>query len=187
MRSLSLSASDILVLSLLCEQPMHGYQLNQELENRDVRDWASISRPQVYYSLNKLERMGLVSPAADDHAPSGPERRLCRINPAGRAALSEALGRKSWVAQRTIPPFLTWLALSPHARKATVRSQVRARREYLEQELLRERATLLSLAGDTGVMALPARLMVELTVRHFEVELEWLKNVAEVLLSEGRG
>ncbi|MDA8130143.1 MAG: helix-turn-helix transcriptional regulator [Elusimicrobia bacterium] len=182
MRSRSLSTCDILILSLLCEQPMHGYQMNQELENRDVRDWANISRPQVYYSLKKLEQMGMVSPAADAQPPVGPERRLCRINSSGRAALVKALGRKSWASQRTIPPFLTWLALSPHAGKDAVRAQLKARAEYLGRELERERKTLAALASETGVMAVPARLMVELTVKHFETELEWLKKAKKEIL-----
>jgi hypothetical protein len=40
---------------------MHGYQANLELERRQVQDWAGISRPQVYYSLEKLARLGLVT------------------------------------------------------------------------------------------------------------------------------
>ena len=47
---------DLVLLSLLAERPQHGYQANLELERRQVRDWAGISRPQVYYSLEKLAR-----------------------------------------------------------------------------------------------------------------------------------
>ncbi len=57
-----LTTPDLVVLSLLSEQPMHGYQVNQTLEYREVRDWAGISRPQVYYSLRKLERLALIAP-----------------------------------------------------------------------------------------------------------------------------
>ena len=49
---------DLVLLSLLAEQPMHGYQANLELERRQVQDWAGVSRPQVYYSLEKLARLG---------------------------------------------------------------------------------------------------------------------------------
>jgi DNA-binding PadR family transcriptional regulator len=48
------------ILSLLAERPMHGYQVNLELERRCVRDWAAISRPQIYYSLEKLAKAGLI-------------------------------------------------------------------------------------------------------------------------------
>jgi len=55
-RKTELTTPDLLLLSLLAERPMHGYQANAELERRCVRDWAAISRPQVYYSLEKLAR-----------------------------------------------------------------------------------------------------------------------------------
>ncbi|MFI5107117.1 MAG: hypothetical protein ACHP79_19505, partial [Terriglobales bacterium] len=62
-RKRELTVPDLVLLSLLAEQPMHGYQANLELERRQVEDWAGISRPQVYYSLEKLARLGLVSDA----------------------------------------------------------------------------------------------------------------------------
>src|SRR5258708_13550795 len=49
-----LTIPDLVLLSLLAERPMHGYEANLEMERRDIRDWAAISRPQVYYSLEKL-------------------------------------------------------------------------------------------------------------------------------------
>ena len=55
-RERALTTPDLVLLSLLAERPMHGYQANLELERRQVRDWAGISRPQVYYSLEKMER-----------------------------------------------------------------------------------------------------------------------------------
>jgi DNA-binding PadR family transcriptional regulator len=42
-----LTTPDLVLLSLLAERPMHGYQANAELERREIRDWAAISRPQV--------------------------------------------------------------------------------------------------------------------------------------------
>src|SRR6516162_9618777 len=60
-----LTTPDLVLLSLLAERPMHGYQANLELERRQIRDWAAVSRPQVYYSLEKLEKLGLLRTAKD--------------------------------------------------------------------------------------------------------------------------
>ena len=65
----ALTVPDLVLLSLLAEQPMHGYQANLELERRQVQDWAGVSRPQVYYSLEKLARLGLITEAGD-HEPA---------------------------------------------------------------------------------------------------------------------
>src|ERR1700752_151520 len=72
-RKLDLTTPDFVLLSLLAERPMHGYQANLELERREIRDWANLSRPQVYYSLEKLARAGMIRAggAAETRAGAG--------------------------------------------------------------------------------------------------------------------
>src|SRR3954469_7959156 len=108
----SLSLPDLVLLSLLAERPMHGYEANALLEQRQVRDWAGISRAQVYYSFDKLAAAGLLAVARDTSAPAGPEKQVLRTTAKGRAQLAAALARESWATHRERPPFLTWLALS---------------------------------------------------------------------------
>src|ERR1700731_4800380 len=92
-RKLALTTPDLVLLSLLAERPMHGYQANLELERREIRDWAGISRPQVYYSLEKLARAGSIRTLETDAPASGPERSTFETTAKGRAALAEALER----------------------------------------------------------------------------------------------
>ncbi|HEY6253941.1 MAG TPA: PadR family transcriptional regulator, partial [Candidatus Angelobacter sp.] len=122
-----LTTPDLVLLSLLAERAMHGYQANAELVRREVRDWAGISRPQVYYSLEKLARSGLIRAEDTDEPLVGPERRVFVTTARGRSALAEALERDEWTNQRERPPFLTWLALSWQARPGIVRQQLRRR------------------------------------------------------------
>ena len=165
---------DLVVLALLAERPMHGYELNRELERREVRDWAGISRPQVYYSLHKLKRARLIEPAGPRSRKGSIKRQVFSLTEAGRGALSDALERPSWATQRIPPPFLTWLALSPHARAGVASRQLQRRREFLLAEVEKERATLAAIRKDSGPMVQVAALMVDLTIRHMEVELDWL-------------
>ena len=119
---------DLVLLSLLSEQAMHGYQANLELERRCIRDWAAISRPQVYYSLEKLARQGLIRAASDAADAAGPERRVYATTPKGLAALAAALSAERWTSERDRPPFLTWLALSWRLPVEAVRVQIERRR-----------------------------------------------------------
>src|SRR5438270_11126654 len=89
-RRVELTTPDLVLLSLLAEQPLHGYQANLELERREVRDWAGISRPQVYYSIEKLARLGLIRAAESDEPAAGPERAMFGTTAKGRAALAAA-------------------------------------------------------------------------------------------------
>jgi DNA-binding PadR family transcriptional regulator len=157
---------------------MHGYQANLELERRQVRDWAGVSRPQVYYSLEKLARQGLLRDAAGEHASAGPERRVLTISARGRTALADALEREDWTTGRDRPVFLTWVALSWQARPGVVEQQIERRREFLKAELARERATLRSIRVEVGHRFHEAVWMVSLVIEQFQVELRWLSKLA---------
>jgi len=188
-----LTPADLVVLGLLLEQPMHGYGVNQELARREVRDWAGVSRPQVYYSLRKLAEAGHIAPASGraagaergpaerGSAEGGPERRVYRVTAAGRRAYAAALARPEWATQRPPPPFVTWLVLATHADPAVRARQLARRRAFLEAEAMRERATLAAIMTGTGPTVVVAALVVSLTIRQFEAELAWLGEVATAL------
>jgi DNA-binding PadR family transcriptional regulator len=173
-----LTTPDLVLLSLLAERPMHGYQANLELERREVRDWAGISRPQVYYSLEKLERLGFVRGGEDTTPAAGPERSVFATTARGRAALAAALEREDWTTQRERPLFLTWVALSWQARPGVFERQLRRRQEFLEQELEREVATLKSIREEVGHRFHEAVWMVSLMIDQFRCELRWLRKLA---------
>jgi DNA-binding PadR family transcriptional regulator len=182
----ALTTPDLVLLSLLAERPMHGYQANAELERREIRDWAGISRPQVYYSLEKLARAGLIRSLETGEPASGPERSSFETSARGRAALADALERDEWATQRDRPAFLTWMALSWQARPRAVREQLRRRSEFLEREIAREKATLDSVLSEVGHRYHEAVWMIKLMIEKFEVELRWAKRVAREMKRRGR-
>jgi DNA-binding PadR family transcriptional regulator len=172
-----LTTPDLVLLSLLAERPMHGYQANLELERRQVRDWAAISRPQVYYSLEKLARLGLIKSAISDEPAGGPERNVFSTTAGGRAALADALENEEWTSQRERPPFLTWIALSWQARPGVVERQLRRREKFLEQELERETATLRAVRAEVGHRFHEAVWMLSLAIQQIRTELAWVRKL----------
>jgi len=71
------------LLALLAEEERHGYELKTAFERRTGGQWA-INIGQVYTTLQRLERDGLVEPAGADG-----ERNDYRITAAGRGQLDE--------------------------------------------------------------------------------------------------
>jgi len=177
-RKRGLTTPDLVLLSLLAERPMHGYQANLELERREVRDWAGISRPQVYYSLEKLAERGFVRTHESEAPAAGPERSVFETTAKGRSALADALERADWATQRERPPFLTWMALSWHARPGIFQQQLRRRQAFLEKELAREQEVLRSIREEVGHRFHEAVWMVSLTIAQFRTELRWLRRLA---------
>jgi DNA-binding PadR family transcriptional regulator len=180
-RKLDLTTADLVVLSLLSERPMHGYEANLELERREIRDWVGISRPQVYYGLDKLQRLGFLRAKASNEPAAGPERNVLTATADGRAALADALEREDWTTQRERPPFLTWIALSWLARPGVFKRQIQRRRTFLESELARENETLHSVLHEVGHPYHEAVWMVKLTLEQFKVELAWLDKLEQEL------
>jgi DNA-binding PadR family transcriptional regulator len=185
-KSRDLTTPDLVLLSLLCELPRHGYEANLELERRDVKDWAGVSRPQVYYSLEKLSRLGLVGAAKSEEPIAGPERRVLATTRKGRAALADALERADWTVHRDRPPFLTWMALSWQARPGVFRRQAMRRQKYLEGELAREQATIKSVRKEVGETYPEAIWMLNLVIQQFKLELAWLRKVLRESASRPR-
>ena len=72
------------ILTLLAEEPMHGYQIIQVISERSGGNWTP-SPGSVYPTLQQLEDEGLIEPAASE---SG--RRVFALTDTGRAAANEA-------------------------------------------------------------------------------------------------
>jgi DNA-binding PadR family transcriptional regulator len=177
----SLTTPDLVILSLLAERGMHGYEVNLELERRDVRDWAGISRPQIYYSLEKLAAAKLIGAGHNDEPAAGPERRVFQTTAKGRQALSDALEHEQWTTQRDRPPFLTWVALSWQARRGVFQKQIARREKFLKSELAREEETLNSIFKEVGHPYHEAVWMVTLMIEQIKTELQWLRKIANEL------
>ncbi|HEU5409689.1 MAG TPA: helix-turn-helix transcriptional regulator [Candidatus Acidoferrales bacterium] len=185
-RAEKLTTPDLVLLSLLAEASMHGYQANAELERRQVRDWAAISRPQVYYSMDKLARLKLIRPVASSDPAEGPERRVFKTTKRGLAALAGALESAGWTNQRERPPFLTWMALSWQARPGTFLRQLNRREQFLKSELIRERKTFAAVLKEVGHAHHEAVWMISLVIAQFEAELQWLRNVQSEAVHRAR-
>jgi len=82
----------LLLLGLVADREMYGYELVAELRKRSD---SVIDLPEgtVYPALRRLEREGLIGGRWVDVA-GGPRRRYYGLTPQGQRALAE--GRRSW-------------------------------------------------------------------------------------------
>jgi len=172
-----LTTPDLVILSLLAERPMHGYEVNATLEDRKIREWAPVSRPQIYYSLEKLTRLGLIRVGADESPAAGPERRVFETTASGRDRLADSLESKHWVDNRVHQPFLIWLALSWQARPRAFRKQLTERKKILEARLSEERTTLKDVLDEVGHPYHEAVWMLQLVIEQMESERLWVNRL----------
>ncbi len=158
---------------------MHGYEVNATLEDRKIRDWAPVSRPQIYYSLDKLTKLKLIRVTDADSPSAGPERRVMETTALGCEQLADALEATHWVRQRVHQPFLIWLALSWQARPRKFRRQLINRKNLLEQQLNEERATLADVISEVGHPYHEAVWMLQLLIEQKKTELRWVERILQ--------
>jgi DNA-binding PadR family transcriptional regulator len=183
-----LTTPDLVLLSLLTERPAHGYQVNEQLEERKIRDWAGVSRPQIYYSLEKLARLGLISAVDKDAEQAGrdeterdargPDRRVFEATSAGRMALADSLEREEWAQGSDRPPFLTWLGLSSKCRPGIFLKQLRRRQEFLNRELAGKQRTLQDVLTNVASPFHESVWMLSLTIEQLRTEIAWLDQIS---------
>jgi DNA-binding PadR family transcriptional regulator len=139
--------AELAVLTLVCERPRHGYEIEQVIEERGMREWTDIGFSSIYYLLKKLERAGLVT-GRSAPAERGPSRRVYRATAAGRAEMRAATrqalaapGRRASEIQlglanfALLPPDEALQALEQHRLELRARLEL-ARRRWEEQKPL---------------------------------------------------
>jgi len=94
----------MLVLRVVHEAPVHGYQLINEMESRGLVKSGRFETGSIYTILNRMEKRGLLS-SEKKEADSGRVRRVYSVTDAGESVLKEAL--KALLERRLITDHLT--------------------------------------------------------------------------------
>jgi DNA-binding PadR family transcriptional regulator len=163
------------LLALLAKEPAHGYELKGQLERMFGDAYPSPNIGQIYLTLQRLEKAGLVR--GEDVVQAGrPNKRIYEVTPAGREAVD------AWLAEPSDGPrvrddFFMKLALAPLA-GVTDRLELinRQRRFYLTQMRALSRREA---AGDDNRIA---GLLVEGAMLHVQADLDWLERCQAELM-----
>ena len=83
--------AELAVMSLLAEKPMHGYQIEQIIEDRGMRDWTNIGFSSIYYILEKLGKFGWLDNVLTQGQGKGPARQIFYLTPSGEIAWKKAV------------------------------------------------------------------------------------------------
>jgi len=75
---------------LLNENPMHGYQLNEELEKRKLVREGRFKTGSLYIILNRMEEKGVLN-STQEESDEGRPRRVYSITSTGKTHLKQGL------------------------------------------------------------------------------------------------
>ncbi|QRN82788.1 PadR family transcriptional regulator [Chloroflexota bacterium] len=81
---------ELALLGLLTEGPKYGYQLENDIETRGMREWTEIGFSSIYYLLNKSEDRGWILSTLGETS-KGPVRKLYALTQTGWSLLRTEL------------------------------------------------------------------------------------------------
>ena len=163
--------SELAILSLVSESPRHGYEIEQIIEQRGMREWTEIGFSSIYYLLKRLEQSGWIKSDLETVAGRGPARRIYHITTAGQETWQEGALRLLAEPQHVTSPFLLGLSNLPGL---PVDASVGALLKYSQQ--LEERLDYL-LARLEAQRGAPAHVvaMFDFSRTMIRAELTWVR------------
>lgn len=135
-----LTNAELAILSLVVETPRHGYEIEQVIERRGMRDWTEIGFSSIYYLLKKLEKEGLVEGKLTE-AERGPARKVFHATQAGFAALRQGALDALAALPRSSSPLQLGLSNLPLISPAEAITALQAHRQALIERIEGVQAT----------------------------------------------
>jgi DNA-binding PadR family transcriptional regulator len=154
------------LLALLSEGPKYGLQLRLEFEARTGEVWP-LNVGQVYTTLQRLERDGLVTADADDERGA---QRAFRITSAGRDELLAWLGTTPDLSSPPRDELVIKILVALQVPDVDVRDVIQRHRRYLVQ-LMQEWTRLKEYAADRD---LGFGLVVDAELFRLDAAVRWL-------------
>jgi DNA-binding PadR family transcriptional regulator len=106
------STTRLLLLGVLMDRSMHGYEVRRELELWQAELWANIAYGSIYFGLKKMAGEGLLE-AVEEEGRSGSSRTVYTITPAGRQEFHRLLSEHWWSGATPKDPFIAALTFMP--------------------------------------------------------------------------
>ncbi|WP_229798837.1 PadR family transcriptional regulator [Planomonospora parontospora] len=171
------------LLSLVAEEPMHAYRMQQLIRERRKDDVVNVAqRNSVYQTIDRLLRDGLIAVRETLREENRPERTVYELTGAGRETLRHWMRTMLSAPAREFPEFPAALAFLPVLRPDEVRWALEERLTSLEGRLSALDADLAE-----GAAFLPRVFLVESEYQRAVVraELDYVRGLVADL-REGR-
>jgi DNA-binding PadR family transcriptional regulator len=164
--------AELVVLSLVAEKPQHGYQVEQVIEEREMRQWTELGFSSIYYLLNKLETEGSIESVLEKSSGRGPARKVYSITKAGWQTYQRGILTALSEPPQPESMFLLGLSNLPAVPQGDA---LTALKQYSNR--LDERREHLQVRMETGREAVPfhVKAMFDFSLTMIQAELSWLE------------
>ncbi len=157
------------VLAMLAKEPSHGYQLRARLRHALGPLGEAMNDGQVYVTLTRLEKAGLVTAEQSAGRSERPDRKMYELTAAGQQRVAEWLAEVSWPKPDLAEFHLKLIAAAAAGLADPLAIVDTQRRELLRRLRDAQRAALSEPARSA------AGLLLEGIVLRLQADLRWLE------------
>jgi DNA-binding PadR family transcriptional regulator len=170
---MAVSRVEAVVLGLLGEEQLYGYQILERFRERGMEHWARVGRASVYQALHRLEREGFITGRTQGRG-EGPDRRVYRISRSGRDRLREALRERLAGGHTAQSEAGVALGLAHSLGPSGVRGAIGSRQAEVSELIRSVDADRAGLRAARAPGAQVARRMLDLQAAYLRAERTWL-------------
>jgi len=173
------------LLGILAEKVMHGYELKSRFDEKVGEFW-SLNFGQIYSTLDRLEKEGLVSHDREVQ-DRRPDRKVFSITPDGRAELALWLSTPVSKVRALRDEFFIKLVFHDKNNPGPILELIERQKVlYLKQMNQHTRRKLALKKEGQDLEALTAELLIDAGLFHAEADIKWL-TLCEAKLKEATG
>jgi DNA-binding PadR family transcriptional regulator len=157
------------VLAMLAKEPSHGYELRARLRQALGPLGEAMNAGQVYVTLTRLEKAGLVTSERAEGLADRPDRKVYGLTPAGQQRVAEWLAEVAWPKPDLAEFHLKLVAAAASGLADPLTIVDTQRRELLRR--LRDAQRVAMVEPDDS----DAALLLEGVVLRLQADLRWLE------------
>lgn len=172
--------TNLIILALLRERPMHGYELQQTIQTSRVDTWANLLSGSIYYALSKMEQDGLVRTEAEERTGAR-LRKIYAITEKGEAEFQRMVRDSLTVNPHSVKSdfslALSWVELVPKEESIPL---LRQNLQQLEQTLELWRYGR-EVKGAHGVLNAFTEASFDNAMALMELDISYLKRIIQLV------
>ena len=165
----------LVILGLLQNHPMYGYELKSMIEDH-MADWTSIAFGSIYFALNKLSEEGLIVKVATEQEGNRPSRTIYEITDEGRMEFMTLLRRQWTEMKQEYYDFDIALFFQEYLSTAEIISMMNGKIKGLEAAIKHLESHRAESLTNTEVPRTAAAIF-DHSLIHMKAELEWLNSL----------
>ncbi|GAA3427251.1 helix-turn-helix transcriptional regulator [Streptosporangium sandarakinum] len=168
-----MSSTRVLLLGVLLDGPLHGYEVRRRLEIMGTHHWANVAYGSIYHGLAKMADEGLLERVEEGRGG----KTVYAITEDGRSEFNRLLLSNWWEIKPIVDPFQVALTFMDRLSPAELTSALEARAAQLRFSVEMVRRAM----GGKQAYGAPPHIdeCLRLNVLQLQAQLTWVEEAVE--------